>query len=86
MCLTYQAYNHYMKTTKVHSFNKSHVQTLITIRKSDGHKGTFGSVAIIGGDAGMVGAVLLSARAALYSGVFDSQGGHQFNESQCIVM
>ena len=58
-----------MKTTKVHSLNKSHVQTLITIRKSDGHKGTFGSVAIIGGDAGMVGAVLLSARAALHSGV-----------------
>jgi len=37
-------------------------------RKNDAHKGTFGSVAIIGGDAGMVGAILLSARAALLSG------------------
>ena len=32
------------------------------------HKGNFGSVAIIGGDTGMVGAVLLAARAALFCG------------------
>ena len=37
-------------------------------RHADAHKGTFGSLAIIGGDASMVGAVLLSARAALLSG------------------
>ena len=37
-------------------------------RLNDAHKGTFGSVAIIGGEAGMVGAVLLAARAALHSG------------------
>jgi ADP-dependent NAD(P)H-hydrate dehydratase / NAD(P)H-hydrate epimerase len=37
-------------------------------RNSDAHKGTFGSVAIIGGATGMVGAVLLAARAALHSG------------------
>jgi ADP-dependent NAD(P)H-hydrate dehydratase / NAD(P)H-hydrate epimerase len=37
-------------------------------RNSDAHKGTFGSLAIIGGDTGMVGAVLLAARAALHSG------------------
>jgi hydroxyethylthiazole kinase-like uncharacterized protein yjeF len=37
-------------------------------RPNDAHKGTFGSVAIIGGDAGMVGAVLLAARAALHCG------------------
>jgi len=37
-------------------------------RKNDAHKGTFGSVAIVGGDASMVGAVLLSARAALFGG------------------
>ncbi len=37
-------------------------------RVADSHKGTFGSVAIIGGDKGMVGAVLLAARAALLSG------------------
>ena len=43
-------------------------QTKMPARNSDAHKGTFGSVAIIGGDTGMVGAVLLAARAALYSG------------------
>lgn len=37
-------------------------------RNSDAHKGTFGSVAIIGGATGMVGAVLLAARSALHSG------------------
>lgn len=37
-------------------------------RALDSHKGTFGSVAIVGGDTGMVGAVLLAARAALFCG------------------
>lgn len=37
-------------------------------RENDAHKGSFGSVAIIGGDESMVGAVLLAARAALFSG------------------
>ncbi|OIR12540.1 bifunctional NAD(P)H-hydrate repair enzyme Nnr [mine drainage metagenome] len=32
------------------------------------HKGSFGSIAIIGGSAGMVGAALLAARAALQTG------------------
>ena len=37
-------------------------------RHLDAHKGSCGSVAIIGGDDSMVGAVLLAARAALLSG------------------
>ena len=37
-------------------------------RALDSHKGNFGSVAIVGGDTGMVGAVLLTARAALFCG------------------
>ena len=37
-------------------------------RKPDAHKGDHGSVAIIGGDDGMMGAVLLAARAALLAG------------------
>lgn len=37
-------------------------------RAKDSHKGSFGSVAIVGGDKGMVGAVLLAARAALFCG------------------
>ena len=38
-------------------------------RELDSHKGDFGTVAVIGGDTGMIGAVLLAARAALYCGV-----------------
>lgn len=37
-------------------------------READAHKGTFGSLAVVGGDASMVGAVLLATRAALLSG------------------
>lgn len=37
-------------------------------RHADAHKGSCGSVAIVGGDEGMVGAALLAARAALLSG------------------
>jgi hydroxyethylthiazole kinase-like uncharacterized protein yjeF len=37
-------------------------------RQADAHKGMFGDIAIIGGDTGMVGAMLLAARAALLSG------------------
>ncbi|MCL6466713.1 MAG: NAD(P)H-hydrate epimerase, partial [Ralstonia sp.] len=37
-------------------------------RRHNGHKGTYGSAAIVGGAAGMVGAPLLSARGALYLG------------------
>ena len=43
-------------------------QPALPPRQTDAHKGSFGSIAIIGGDAGMVGAVLLAARAALLSG------------------
>ena len=37
-------------------------------RALDAHKGNFGSIAIVGGDTGMVGAVLLASRAALFCG------------------
>lgn len=37
-------------------------------RDAAAHKGMFGSVAIIGGESGMVGAALLAARAALMAG------------------
>lgn len=37
-------------------------------RKASSHKGTFGSVAIVGGDTGTCGAAILAARAALYCG------------------
>ena len=37
-------------------------------RQAASHKGTFGSVAVVGGNRGMVGAALLAARAALHTG------------------
>lgn len=37
-------------------------------RMADSHKGNFGSVGILGGAPGMIGALLLAARAALYLG------------------
>jgi hydroxyethylthiazole kinase-like uncharacterized protein yjeF len=37
-------------------------------RAGDVHKGTFGTLAIVGGNRGMVGAALLAARAALHCG------------------
>ncbi len=37
-------------------------------RQRDTHKGTFGTVAVVGGNTGMVGAALLAARAALRLG------------------
>jgi hydroxyethylthiazole kinase-like uncharacterized protein yjeF len=57
-----------IKQTKPQLLEETMVRQLIPARKNDAHKGMFGSVAIIGGDTGMVGAVLLAARAALYCG------------------
>lgn len=44
-------------------------QTIMTlIRKVDSHKGSHGSVAVVGGNVGMLGAALLCGRAALAAG------------------
>ncbi len=43
-------------------------QPALPRRNRDAHKGSFGSVAIIGGDTGMAGATLLAARAAVHCG------------------
>ncbi|OYY93817.1 MAG: NAD(P)H-hydrate dehydratase [Hydrogenophilales bacterium 28-61-23] len=40
----------------------------LAARRPDSHKGDYGSVGILGGSPGMVGAVLLAGRAALYCG------------------
>lgn len=47
---------------------KSMFYHVLPPRDTHAHKGSCGSVAIIGGDNGMVGAVLLAARAALLTG------------------
>lgn len=51
-----------------HLLVHSMFQSALPPRPADANKGTFGSVAIIGGDIGMVGAVMLAARAALHCG------------------
>ncbi len=57
-----------IEQTKPHLLQENMLRQLIPQRKNDAHKGLFGSVAIIGGDTGMVGAVLLASRAALCCG------------------
>jgi ADP-dependent NAD(P)H-hydrate dehydratase len=42
---------------------------VFAVRDADAHKGSFGSVGILGGSSGMMGAVILAGRAALKSGV-----------------
>lgn len=54
--------------TNAHLLVEHMLLNTLPLRKGDAHKGTFGSVAILGGDTSMVGAVLLAARAALLSG------------------
>lgn len=56
------------KQTKAQLLVSSMFQPALSPRGRDSHKGSFGSVAIIGGDEGMVGAAILAARAALLSG------------------
>lgn len=54
--------------TKTHVLTRRMLLLTLPPRSIDAHKGTFGSVAIVGGDTGMVGAVLLASRAALFCG------------------
>ena len=49
-------------------FARQHFPELCQPRPVDSHKGTFGTVAIIGGNVGMSGAVIMAARAALKLG------------------
>jgi hydroxyethylthiazole kinase-like uncharacterized protein yjeF len=44
------------------------IAPLFRPRRRDSHKGSYGSVAVIGGHDGMVGAALLASRMALFSG------------------
>jgi len=44
------------------------LRTVLPVRAHNSHKGTFGSVGIVGGAAGMTGAALLAGRAALRLG------------------
>ena len=57
-----------MATARIPAITQKQVTSFLSPRPRDSHKGQFGSVAIIGGDTGMIGAVLLAGRAALKMG------------------
>jgi hydroxyethylthiazole kinase-like uncharacterized protein yjeF len=53
---------------RIPTITQKQVATFLSPRPPDSHKGKFGTVAVIGGASGMVGAPLLAARAALKLG------------------
>ncbi|MDD4978485.1 MAG: NAD(P)H-hydrate dehydratase [Gallionella sp.] len=53
---------------KASTLNLKQLSKRIPCRPRDSHKGMFGTVVVIGGQSGMVGAALLAARAALQLG------------------
>lgn len=57
-----------LQVTKRKLLVRSQFISTLPTRAPDANKGDFGSVAIVGGDTGMLGAVLLAARAALFCG------------------
>jgi hydroxyethylthiazole kinase-like uncharacterized protein yjeF len=60
------------------------VRSWLGPRARDAHKGTFGTIAIIGGNRGMVGAALLAARAALHCGAGKVYAGLLANDAPTV--
>jgi hydroxyethylthiazole kinase-like uncharacterized protein yjeF len=63
-----QAENQPMPTARPSPISRKQVATFLRPRPADSHKGLFGTVTVIGGANGMVGAALLAGRAALKMG------------------
>ena len=57
-----------MAPARIPAITQKQVSSLLAPRPRDSHKGRFGTVAVIGGDTGMIGASLLAGRAALKLG------------------
>lgn len=57
-----------MATPRIPALTQKQVTAFLKPRLRDSHKGMFGTVLVIGGASGMVGAALLAARAALKLG------------------
>jgi hydroxyethylthiazole kinase-like uncharacterized protein yjeF len=64
-----------MANTRIPAISQTQVSTFLHPRAQDSHKGQFGTVAVIGGNSGMVGAVLLAARASLKLGAGSVHAG-----------
>ncbi|WP_299492165.1 NAD(P)H-hydrate dehydratase [uncultured Shewanella sp.] len=54
--------------TKTQVLSQCHVSQVLPPRRKDAHKGDNGKVVVIGGDLGMVGAVMMASEACLRSG------------------
>jgi hydroxyethylthiazole kinase-like uncharacterized protein yjeF len=57
-----------MSPTRIPAISQKQVASFLKPRPTDSHKGLFGTVTVIGGANGMVGAALLAGRAALKLG------------------
>lgn len=57
-----------MATARTPAITQKQVVSFLAPRPRDSHKGQFGTVAVIGGNNGMIGAALLAGRAALKLG------------------
>lgn len=57
-----------MSSPRIPTITQKQVSAFLPPRAQNSHKGQFGTVAVIGGNKGMTGAVLLAARAALKLG------------------
>ncbi len=57
-----------MTITRIPAITQKQVSSFLSPRPRDSHKGQFGTVGIIGGGNGMIGAALLAGRAALKLG------------------
>jgi ADP-dependent NAD(P)H-hydrate dehydratase / NAD(P)H-hydrate epimerase len=57
-----------MSSPRIPTITQKQVSAFLKPRPQNSHKGQFGTVAVIGGNKGMVGAALLAARAALRLG------------------
>ena len=55
-------------TTSIHELQLDDLRAWLKPRAVDAHKGDFGSVGVLGGASGMVGAALLAGRSALWTG------------------
>jgi NAD(P)H-hydrate epimerase len=49
--------------------NKTYVKSILKLRKSDSHKGTYGHALIIAGSMGKMGAAMIASKACLRSGI-----------------
>ncbi len=64
----HQPVAHWNMSKRIQTITQKQVATFLKPRPLDSHKGQFGTVLVIGGASGMVGAPLLAARAALRLG------------------